>query len=131
MNLDFITNLSSPIVMGILLGGLYALIALGLSLVFGVMNLINVAHGDLVLLSSYLAFAFLSAFGLDPIISLIISIPVMFGVGYFLQTFFMNRSFRISMEAPLIITFGLSIIFQNIYQIIWSPMSRGLTVSYA
>ncbi len=131
MNFDSITNLSSPIIMGILLGGLYSLIALGLSLVFGVMKLINVAHGDLVLLSSFLAFALFSAFGLDPIISLIISIPVMFGLGYFLQTFLMNRSFKISMEAPLIITFGISIIFQNIYQIIWSPMSRGLTVSYA
>jgi branched-chain amino acid transport system permease protein len=131
MNLDSFTNLATPIVMGILLGGLYSLIALGLSLVFGVMKLINVAHGDLVLLSSYLAFALFSGLGIDPLLSLIIGVPVLFGLGYCIQTFLMNRSFKTSMEAPLIIAFGLSIIFQNVYQIIWSPMARGLNASYA
>ena len=116
--------------MGILLGGLYTLIALGLSLVFGVMKLINVAHGDLVLLSGYIAFAMLSSFGIDPIISLVIGIPVLFALGYFIQYFMLNRAFKISMEAPLIIAFGISIILQNTFQIIWSPMSRGLNTSY-
>lgn len=131
MNLDFLYNLGTPIIMGILLGGLYALVALGLSLVFGVMKLINVAHGDLVVFSGYIAFAFMSSFGLDPILSLVIGIPVLFGVGYFIQYFLLNRGFKISMEAPLIITFGISIILENVYQIVWSPMSRGLTASYA
>jgi branched-chain amino acid transport system permease protein len=131
MNLDFFSGLGTPIVMGILLGGLYSLIALGLSLVFGVMKLINVAHGDLVILSAYIAYALLSAFGIDPILSLVIGIPVLFGLGYLIQTFLLNRAFKISMEAPLIIAFGISIVFQNIFQIVWSPMSRGLTTSYA
>jgi branched-chain amino acid transport system permease protein len=129
--LDIFSGLGTPVMMGILLGGLYSLIALGLSIVFGVMKLINVAHGDLVIFSSYIAFALLSSTGFDPILSLVIGIPVLFGVGYFLQIFLLNRAFKISMEAPLIIAFGVSIVFQNAFQMAWSPMSRGLTTSYA
>ena len=124
-------DLISTIIMGILLGGLYALIALGLSLVFGVMRLINVAHGDIVVLGSYLGYAAMTILGMDPILSLFFGIPLMFALGLGIQKFFLNRAFKVSMEAPLIIAFGLSIILQNIYQIIWSPMSRGLTTSYA
>ena len=125
------TEFIATIIMGILLGGLYALIALGLSLVFGVMRLINVAHGDIVVLGSYLGYAAMTILGMDPILSLFFGIPLMFALGLGIQKFFLNRAFKVSMEAPLIIAFGLSIILQNIYQIIWSPMSRGLTTSYA
>jgi branched-chain amino acid transport system permease protein len=128
---DFLRDISTPIFMGLLLGGLYALVALGLSLVFGVMKLINLAHGDLLLLSTYLAFTLMSSFGIDPILSLIISMPVLFVIGFGIQTYLLNRAFRISMEAPLIIAFGISIILQNLYQLIWTPLSRGLTPSYA
>ena len=131
MDLSIFIDLANPLVMGILLGGLYTLIALGLSLVFGVMKLINVAHGDLVIMSGYFAYALLTAFGIDPMISMIISIPILFGIGYFLQIVLINKAFKISMEAPLIIAFGVSIVLQNIYQLIWSPMSRGLAASYA
>lgn len=126
-----LTDLATPLTMGIMLGGLYALIALGLSLVFGVMKLINVAHGDFVILSSYLAFTALSVLGFDPILSLIIIIPVLFGLGWLVQRYLLNRAFRISMEAPLIIAFGISLVIQNLCQIVWTPLSRGLTTSYA
>jgi len=116
--------------MGIMLGGLYALVALGLSIVFGVMRLINVAHGDLLLLASYLAFSIMTYLGLDPILSLVIVIPVLFFIGFAIQKYLLNRAFAISMEAPLIIAFGISIILQNMFQILWSPLSRGLTTSY-
>ncbi|MFH1646214.1 MAG: branched-chain amino acid ABC transporter permease [Chloroflexota bacterium] len=129
--MNLLLDLSTPIVMGILLGGLYSLVALGLSLVFGVMKLINVAHGDLVLLSTYLAFTMMTSFGLDPILSLVIGIPVLFVIGFAIQRYLLNRAFKISMEAPLIIAFGISIILQNFYQIVWTPLSRGLTPSYA
>lgn len=129
MNLLF--DLSTPITLGILLGGLYALIALGLSLVFGVMKLINLAHGDLMLLSTYLAFTFMNFWKLDPILSLVISIPVLFVFGFVIQKYLLNRAFKISMEAPLIITFGVSIILENLYQILWSPQARGISTSYS
>lgn len=136
-------DLSAPLLRGILLGGLYVLIALGLSLVFGVMKLINVAHGDLVILGTYFAFFLMSGellghkysvianLGIDPILSLVIVIPLMFAIGYAIQKFLMSRALGISMEAPLLIAFGISLIIQNTAQRFWTPLSRGLTPAYA
>ena len=124
-------DMITPILMGILLGGLYALIALGLSVVFGVMRLINLAHGDLVILGSYMAYALMSHLGLDPIVGLIIGIPIMGVLGFGIQKYLMGRAFGISAEAPLIIAFGISLVIQNANQIAWTPLSRGLTTSYS
>lgn len=133
-------DLATPIMMGVFLGGLYVLIALGLSLVFGVMKLINVAHGDLVILGTYFAFFAMTGeimghrfaiFGIDPILSLVITIPILFGIGFLIQKYLMARAFGISMEAPLLIAFGISLIIQNSNQILWTPYSRGLTPPYA
>jgi len=129
--MELIYDLSTPVIMGILMGGLYALIALGLSLVFGVMKLINVAHGDLVVTGTYFAYACFTIMGLDPILSLILVAPVMFVFGFAIQKFLMSRSFGVSMEAPLIIAFGLSLVLQNLNQVLWTPLSRGLTTDYA
>ena len=134
-----ISDLATPVLMGILLGGLYVLIALGLSMVFGVMRLINVAHGDLVILASYFAFFAMSgeimrhkfAFGTDPLLSLIVIVPIMFGIGYAIQKFLMSRAFETSMEAPLLIAFGLSLVIQNTCQKFWTPLSRRLITPYA
>lgn len=124
-------DILSPIIMGILLGGLYALIALGLSMVFGVMRLINLAHGDLVILSSYLSFVLLTQFGIDPIVSLIITIPILFVLGFVIQHYFMRKAYAISDEAPLIIAFGIALIIQNSIQIITDPQSRGISTAYS
>jgi branched-chain amino acid transport system permease protein len=129
--MDLLADLSTPIVMGILLGGLYGVIALGLSLVFGVIKEINIAHGDFVILGSYLAYVAMTIIGLDPIMSLIIGMPILFGLGFAIQKYLLNRAFKISMDATLIIAFGISIILENIYQLIWSPLSRGLTTPYS
>lgn len=117
--------------MGILLGGLYALIALGLSMVFGVMRLINLAHGDLVILGSYFSYALLVNFGIDPIVSLVITAPVLFGLGFLIQQFLMRRAAAISDEAPLIIAFGIALILQNTIQIVTDPQSRGISTTYS
>lgn len=128
---DIFIDLAPSIIMGILLGGLYAMIALGLSMVFGVMKLINVAHGDLVIFGSYFAFAIMTYVGMDPILSLVIGIPLLFVVGFFIQKFLMARAFRLSMEAPLLIAIGISLVLENTYQIVFTPMSRGLSTSYS
>jgi branched-chain amino acid transport system permease protein len=117
--------------MGILLGGLYAVIALGLSLIFGVVKEINIAHGDLVILGSYFGYVSMTILGIDPILSLVLGMPLLFAIGFAIQKYLLNRAFRISMDATLIIAFGISIILQNIYQLIWSPLSRGLTTNYS
>ena len=132
-----ISDILSPLVMGLLLGGLYALIALGLSMVFGVMRLVNLAHGDLVILGSYLAYFIVTILLKDvpiindPIVSLVICIPVMFGIGFAIQKYLMGRAFGISGEAPLIIAFGIALVIQNSMQIAFTPLSRGLTTSYS
>jgi len=140
MAFETLTDLAAPLIMGILLGGLYTLIALGLSLVFGVMKLINVAHGDLVILGTYFGYFAMTGeilghkvtfFGFDPILSLIFGIPLLFVIGFAIQKYLLRRAVQISMEAPLIIAFGISLIVQNICQILWTPYSRGLTTSYA
>jgi len=92
--------------------------------------LINLAHGDLVILGSYTAYALMTLLGLDPIVSLVICIPVMFALGFGIQKYLMGRAFGISVEAPLIIAFGISLIIQNTNQIIWTPLSRGINTSY-
>jgi branched-chain amino acid transport system permease protein len=140
MALKILADLSPPLIMGILLGGLYVLIALGLSLVFGVMKLINVAHGDLVILGTYFGFFAMTGeilghrlpiFGIDPILSLVIGMPLLFAIGFAIQKYLMSRAVQLSMEAPLIIAFGISLIIQNVCQRLWTPYSRGLTTSYA
>jgi branched-chain amino acid transport system permease protein len=73
----------------------------------------------------------MTVLGIDPILSLIIGIPFLFGLGFTIQKYLLNRAFKVSMDATLIIAFGISIILQNAFQLIWTPMSRGLTTSYA
>jgi branched-chain amino acid transport system permease protein len=129
--IESISDLSTPITAGILLGGLYAVVALGFSLVFGVMKVINVAHGDFIILGSYLAFAALTGFDLDPFLSLVIILPVVLVIGFLLQKYLLNRAMAVSMDAPVIICLGISLMLANMFQIIWSPLSRGLTPSYS
>ena len=123
-------DLLQPILNGLLLGGLYAVIGIGLSTMFGIVRLLNLAHGDLMILSAYLSMTLAVWFGLNPLLTLIIVIPVMFFLGILIQKYLLNRAFTISMEAPLIIAFGISIVLQNLFQILWTPLSRGLTTSY-
>jgi branched-chain amino acid transport system permease protein len=116
----------NTVVQGLLLGGLYALFALGLSLVFGVMKLVNIAHGDLILLASFLAIAITAALGLHPIASLAILVPLMFVLGYALQRGLLNLTLGRDILPPLLVTFGLSILIQNGLLEVFSADSRSL-----
>jgi branched-chain amino acid transport system permease protein len=98
---------------GILLGGLYALFAAGLSLVFGIMRLVNLAHGDLIILAAYLILTLVSVTGLHPFVAVLIAAPLMFGAGWLLQTHLLNRVLGDDILPPLLVTFGLSVVIQN------------------
>ena len=115
-------------VQGILLGGLYALFAAGLSLVFGIMRLVNLAHGDLIVFSAYITLAFVSLLGLHPFVAAIVAAPVMFGIGWLLQRLVLNRVLGPDILPPLLVTFGLSIVLQNALLETWSADSRRLSV---
>jgi branched-chain amino acid transport system permease protein len=101
------------ILQGALTGGLYALFAAGLSLIFGVMRLVNIAHGDLIVLAAYVALMVTSALAINPLMSIIIVIPIMAAVGYALQRLLLNRTLGNDLLPPLLVTFGLSVIIQN------------------
>jgi branched-chain amino acid transport system permease protein len=101
------------ILQGILVGGLYAMFAAGLSLIFGVMRLVNIAHGDLIVLAAYIALVTTQALGIGPLTSLIIVVPVMALIGYLLQWLVLNRTLGDDLLPPLLVTFGLSVIIQN------------------
>jgi branched-chain amino acid transport system permease protein len=100
------------VLQGIMLGALYSLYATGLSVIFGIMRLVNLAHGDLIVLGAYLMLALASA-GMPVVLALAVVLPLMFAVGYALQSVMLNRALGRNILPPLLITFGLSIIVQN------------------
>ena len=116
----------NSIVQGVLVGGLYAMFAAGLSLIFGVMRLVNIAHGDFVVLAAYLALVVTQALGLGPLASLIVIAPLMALMGYALQRWLLNRTLGDDLLPPLLVTFGLSVIIQNGLLEVFSPDSRKL-----
>jgi branched-chain amino acid transport system permease protein len=107
------TEWLNVILQGVLIGGLYAMFAAGLSLIFGVMRLVNIAHGDLIVLAAYIALMVTASLGLDPLTSLVLVVPVMATIGYVLQRGLLNRTLGDDLLPPLLVTFGLSIIIQN------------------
>ena len=104
----------NAIVQGTLLGGLYALFAAGLSLIFGVMRLVNIAHGDLIVLAAYLGLTTAIVLGFHPLLVLIVVVPAMAAIGYVLQRGVLNQTLGDDIMPPLLVTFGLSVIIQNV-----------------
>src|SRR6516162_6416441 len=101
------------IIQGVLIGGLYAMFAAGLALIFGVMRLVNIAHGDLIVVAAYLALIVTGAVGVNPLAAILIVAPVMAAIGYVLQRALLNWTLGDDLLPPLLVTFGLSIIIQN------------------
>lgn len=106
-------SLLDPIVQGMLLGGLYAIFAIGLSLIFGVMRLANIAHGDFIVLAAYLGHLVMSATGMHPLTALIVVVPVMALIGYCVQRMILTRTMDEDILPPLLVTFGLAVVVQN------------------
>jgi len=116
----------NALVAGVLLGGLYALFACGLSLMYGVMGIINLAHGDLAVLGAYLVFVLSSALGIPPFVALPGAVILMGGLGYILQRTMLERSLKAGPLVPLLTTFGLAIVIQNLLLQIFTSDSRSL-----
>src|SRR5436305_1416817 len=122
---------ATALVTGVLLGGLFAVTALGLSLVFGVMRLINLVHGELVILGAYLAFELSTHASIDPLITLVAVVPAVMLIAYPVQRVLLTPAMRTGPEPALLTTFGLSIIAQNVFILIFSGDTRSLNASYA
>ncbi len=116
----------NAIVQGMLVGGLYALFAAGLSLIFGVMRLVNIAHGDLIVLAAYMALTCVTLTGLNPLVAIFVVAPLSAVAGYGLQRVLFNRTLGADILPPLLVSFGLSVIIQNVLLQVYSADSRKL-----
>jgi branched-subunit amino acid ABC-type transport system permease component len=114
-------TLANAIVQGIFLGAFYAVLACGLSIMFGVMRIINLAHGDIAVLGAYLAFVVVEHTGASAFVAFAAALPVMLALGYILQITVLERSLKAGLLTPLLATFGLSIVIQNLLLIAFSP----------
>lgn len=114
------------LIQGILLGGFFALSGLGLSLSFGIMRIVNIAHGDFLVVAAYLGVVVVGMFGINPLLAILIIAPLMFVLGWGLQKTILNSAISGSELTPLLITFGLSIILHNVLQEIFSADFRSL-----
>jgi branched-chain amino acid transport system permease protein len=127
--LSLLTDLKGPIMNGLLLGGLYGIVGIGMSMIFGIVRVVNLAHGDLVILASYLSLVTLSIFNVSPLLTLILVIPAMFLIGFLIQYYLVNRVLGQGMNPPLLVAFGLSIILQNLLLLVFTPDARALLTS--
>ncbi|MGN6585228.1 MAG: branched-chain amino acid ABC transporter permease [Rhizobiaceae bacterium] len=123
--------LAQILVNGVLLGGLYAVMALGLALVWGVLNIVNLAHGAFIMLGAYLSWHLFTYLGIDPFLGLPITAIVMFGVGYGVQRGLLNLVVRAPMFNTLLITFGLEVVLTYLAQLAFSADFRTINPSYA
>ncbi len=118
----------NDIVQGVLLGGLYALFACGLSLMFGVMKVINLAHGDLAVVAAYLAAGLVTVLHMPTALSILVSIPLFAIIGYVLWRTVLQASLNRSVLTTLLVTFGMSIVIENALQQFFSANSRSLSI---
>src|SRR5690606_7555554 len=124
---SFFQNLSN----GILIGAVYALIGVGLTLVFGVMRTINFAHGDFVVLGTYFAVIFNSLFGWDPYLSLIFAIPLGFLLGALMQKLVLTRVIDAKPETMMLDTHGISLVIADLLLLIFGGEPKSVNVAYA
>ena len=117
----------NTILQGVMLGGLYALFAMGLSLMFGVMRLTNVAHGDFIIMTAFAAFAATASLGINLGMALLLLLPLAFVFGYGLQRGVLNGTLGKDPLPSLVVTFGLSIVIQNLLMEIFSADTRSIS----
>ena len=114
------------IIQGFFIGGLYAMFAAGLAIIFGVMRLVNITHGDLIVLAAFVAMVAIEITGINPFVSLVVVLPFMFVFGYVLQRVVLNFTLGDDLLPPLLVTFGISIILQNLLLELFSADSQRL-----
>lgn len=116
---------------GLLLGGIYALLGVGMTMMFGIVKLTNLAHGEFIIMGAFGSTMIARALGVDPILSLIITVPLMFIIGVVLQTVLINRVMLRGSEPALLVTFGLSIILQDAMLLLFSADAQHINTSYS
>jgi len=115
--------------MGVLAGGIYGLTAMGLSLIFGVMKVINFAHGQLMVIGMFLTYWILMTFGVDPIFSFLIAALIVFSLGYFFQALLINRIIGFPVASQVLVLIGLGLIIENVLLLVFGPDHRSVNTS--
>jgi len=119
------------LIQGVLLGGFYAVMVLGFSVIWGVMGVINLAHGEYLMIGAYLAWIFSTYLGMDPFVSLILIMPIMFVVGYLIQRLLINRIVERPHLMALLVTFGLGIAMANVVKLLYTADPKYINISYS
>jgi branched-chain amino acid transport system permease protein len=124
------TELLQTIILGLLIGGVYALLASGLTLIFGVMNVINVAHGAFLILAAFVTWTLWDATGLDPLVSVLITTPLMFGFGWLLYNGTIRSIRKAPPSASVLLTFSLALVLEGIMGLVWGNTSHAVRTPY-
>jgi branched-chain amino acid transport system permease protein len=124
------TEFVQAIVLGLLIGGVYALMASGLTLIFGVMNVINVAHGAFLIFAAFLTYSIWTATGLDPLVAIVITLPAMFCVGWLLYSGAIRRIRDAPAAASVLLTFSLALVFEGVMGVVWGNTSHAIRPGY-
>ncbi len=119
------------LISGILIGGVYALIGIGLTIIFGVMRVINFAHGDLLMIGMYGTYYLFTLFNIDPFVSIVITIPLMFLYGAFLQKFFINRVLGALPQNQILLTIGMGLVMSNAVMLAFTSDYKILSTTYS
>ncbi|MDG7007838.1 MAG: branched-chain amino acid ABC transporter permease [Nitrososphaerota archaeon] len=127
---SFAIILLQAIINGLFIGGLYGAISMGLSLIFGVMKLVNFAHGEFLMLAMYVTYWFVVYMGTSPLVSLVVSIPLLFAIGYLFEALMLSRTLPLGDLPEILLTVGLSIFLQNFAQLLWSSNYQVVPVGY-
>lgn len=124
------TELIQTLILGLLLGGVYALAAAGLSLIFGVMRVINIAHGAFLILAAYITYTVWDLTGLDPLLAVVITTPIVFALGWLCYRFLISPIRTAPMVSTVLLTFGLALVLEGAMGEIWGNSSTAIRPSY-
>lgn len=129
MHLPSWNVLIQVIIIGILTGGVYALMATGLTLIFGVMRVINIAHGAFLILSAYISYWMFTTYGLDPFLSIIVSVPVLFLIGLLFQRYVLSRV-KGDPGLGVLVTFSMALMLEGFMGTLWESTGRSIRTTY-
>lgn len=124
------TGFVQALILGLLIGGVYALLASGLTLIFGVMKVINIAHGAMLIAAAFVTYTIWTATGLDPLLSILITTPVMFGFGYLLYRLTIQPIRTAPISSSVLLTFALALLLEGAMGLIWGNTSHAVRPEY-
>jgi branched-chain amino acid transport system permease protein len=123
--------LAQAVINGLLIGGVYALVSIGVTLIFGVVKIVNFAQGEFVMIGMYISFFLASSFGVDPVLSLLISMPTLFAIGVLLQHFLIRRVLALGDMPQIFLTFALSLLLMNVALLLFTANYRTVQTAYS